>query len=75
MVQNHLLELLCIVAMEPIALDADDVRDEKLKVLARCLRKMTLADVKRDTVAGQYTRRKRRCTRHRLHPRGQCASR
>lgn len=55
MVQNHLLQLLCIVAMEPpISLDADDVRDEKLKVL-RSLRKMTVADVKRDTVRGQYT--------------------
>ncbi len=55
MVQNHLLQLLCIVAMEPpISLDADDVRDEKLKVL-RSLRKMTLADIKRDTVRGQYT--------------------
>ena len=34
MVQNHLLQLLCLVAMEPPAsLDADSVRDEKLKVL------------------------------------------
>lgn len=55
MVQNHLLQLLCIVAMEPpISLDADDVRDEKLKVL-RSLRKMDLADIRRDTVRGQYT--------------------
>ncbi len=55
MVQNHLLQLLCIVAMEqPISLDADDVRDEKLKVL-RSLRKMELTDIKRDTVRGQYT--------------------
>ena len=55
MVQNHLLQLLCIVAMEPpISLDADDVRDEKLKVL-RSLRKMDAADIKRDTVRGQYT--------------------
>lgn len=55
MVQNHLLQLLCIVAMEPpISLDADDVRDEKLKVL-RSLRKMDLNDIKRDTVRGQYT--------------------
>jgi glucose-6-phosphate 1-dehydrogenase len=54
MVQNHLLQLLCIVAMEqPISLDADDVRDEKLKVL-RSLRKMDLADIRRDTVRGQY---------------------
>jgi glucose-6-phosphate 1-dehydrogenase len=55
MVQNHLLQLLCIVAMEPpISLNADDVRDEKLKVL-RSLRKMDLSDIKRDTVRGQYT--------------------
>jgi glucose-6-phosphate 1-dehydrogenase len=54
MVQNHLLQLLCIVAMEPpISLDADDVRDEKLKVL-RSLRKMALTDIGRDTVRGQY---------------------
>ncbi len=55
MVQNHLLQLLCIVGMEPpISMDADDVRDEKLKVL-RSLRKMDLSDIKRDTVRGQYT--------------------
>lgn len=55
MVQNHLLQLLCIVAMEPpISLQADDVRDEKLKVL-RSLRKMDLNAVRRDTVRGQYT--------------------
>jgi glucose-6-phosphate 1-dehydrogenase len=55
MVQNHLLQLLCIVAMEPpISLDPDDVRDEKLKVL-RSLRKMDLTDIRRDTVRGQYT--------------------
>ncbi|MDZ4162177.1 MAG: glucose-6-phosphate dehydrogenase [Burkholderiales bacterium] len=55
MVQNHLLQLLCIVAMEPpVSLDPDAVRDEKLKVL-RSLRPMTPADVARDTVRGQYT--------------------
>jgi len=55
MVQNHLLQLLCIVAMEPpVSLDPDAVRDEKLKVL-RSLRPMTVADVARDTVRGQYT--------------------
>jgi glucose-6-phosphate 1-dehydrogenase len=54
MVQNHLLQLLCIVAMEPpISLEADDVRDEKLKVL-RSLRPMSPTDVHRDTVRGQY---------------------
>ncbi|WP_439114911.1 glucose-6-phosphate dehydrogenase [Hydrogenophaga sp.] len=55
MVQNHLLQLLCIVAMEPpVSLDPDAVRDEKLKVL-RSLRPMTTADVARDTVRGQYS--------------------
>jgi glucose-6-phosphate 1-dehydrogenase len=54
MVQNHLLQLLCIVAMEPpISLEPNDVRDEKLKVL-RSLRPMTAVDIKRDTVRGQY---------------------
>src|SRR5205823_9112181 len=38
MVQSHMLELLSLVAMEPpLAFDADDVRDEKVKVL-RALR-------------------------------------
>ena len=55
MIQNHLLQLLCIVAMEPpISLGANDVRDEKLKVL-RSLRPLDLAAVRRDTVRGQYT--------------------
>ena len=55
MVQNHLLQLLCIVAMEPpVSLDPDAVRDEKLKVL-RSLRPMNIADVATDTVRGQYT--------------------
>ncbi|MGF6758662.1 glucose-6-phosphate dehydrogenase [Paraburkholderia sp. GAS334] len=55
MVQNHLLQLLCIVAMEPpVSLDPDAVRDEKLKVL-RSLRRMTDEDIARDTVRGQYT--------------------
>ena len=54
MIQNHLLQLLCIVAMEaPISLDPDDVRDEKLKVL-RSLRRMSPDEVARYTVRGQY---------------------
>ncbi|QJE01875.1 glucose-6-phosphate dehydrogenase [Massilia forsythiae] len=54
MVQNHLLQLLCIVAMEPpTSLAPDAVRDEKLKVL-HSLRRMGLADIARDTVRGQY---------------------
>jgi glucose-6-phosphate 1-dehydrogenase len=55
MVQNHLLQLLCIVAMEPpVSLDPDAVRDEKLKVL-RSLRKMSVVDIARDTVRAQYS--------------------
>jgi glucose-6-phosphate 1-dehydrogenase len=55
MVQNHLLQLLCILAMEPpLSLEADAVRDEKLKVL-RSLNPLSAADVARQTVRGQYT--------------------
>ena len=54
MVQNHLLQLLCIVAMDaPTSVDADAVRDEKLKVL-RALRPMRHEDVLNRTVRGQY---------------------
>ncbi len=54
MVQNHLLQLLCMVAMEPpAALEADAVRDEKLKVL-RSLRPITAEDAAQLTVRGQY---------------------
>jgi glucose-6-phosphate 1-dehydrogenase len=55
MVQNHLLQLLCLVAMEPPTyVGRETVRDEKLKVL-QALRPMTPADVDRDTVRGRYT--------------------
>src|SRR6266853_2556221 len=54
MVQNHMLQLLTLVAMEPpITLDADAVRDEKLKVL-KSLIPMRGADVAQLTVRGQY---------------------
>ncbi|MBT6176022.1 MAG: glucose-6-phosphate dehydrogenase [Deltaproteobacteria bacterium] len=54
MVQNHLLQLLCLVAMEPPAsLDPDAVRDEKLKVL-RALEPLTGDNSKNFTVRGQY---------------------
>lgn len=56
MVQNHLLQLLCLVAMEPPhVLEADEVRNEKLKVL-KALRPMTKESALTDTVKGQYTR-------------------
>ena len=54
MVQNHLLQLMCLLAMEPpISLAADALRDEKLKVL-RALRPMALHEVGHLTVRGQY---------------------
>ena len=54
MVQNHMLQLLCLVAMEaPTCFDADAVRDEKLKVL-RALKPITEAGVSQKTVRGQY---------------------
>ncbi|WP_285729078.1 glucose-6-phosphate dehydrogenase [Nocardiopsis sp. ATB16-24] len=56
MVQNHLLQLLCLTAMEPPAsYDRDAVRDEKLKVL-QSLRPLTGDRVVEDTVRGQYGR-------------------
>ena len=55
MVQNHMLQLLCLIAMEPpVSLDADRVRDEKLKVL-RALRPYAPHEVPMLTVRGQYT--------------------
>ncbi len=55
MVQNHLLQLLCLLAMEsPVSLNADAVRDEKLKVL-RALRPIAPHEVTNLTVRGQYT--------------------
>ncbi len=54
MVQNHLLQLLCLVAMEPpTSLDADAVRAEKLKVL-RALRPIKAETVSKSVVRGQY---------------------
>lgn len=54
MLQNHLLQLLCLVAMEPPTyVDRETVRDEKLKVL-QALKPMSPDDVERCTVAGQY---------------------
>ena len=54
MVQNHLIQLLCLIAMEPpTMLDEHAVRDEKLKVL-QALRPITDGAVKTCTVRGQY---------------------
>jgi glucose-6-phosphate 1-dehydrogenase len=55
MLQNHMLQLLCLVAMEPPAdMDPDSVRNEKVKVL-RSLRRYTRADAQAWSVRGQYT--------------------
>ena len=54
MVQNHLLQLLCLVAMEPPTyIGRETVRDEKVKVL-HALKPMTPDAVDRDTVRGRY---------------------
>ena len=54
MVQNHILQLLCLVAMEPpSSMDANAVRDEKLKVL-RSLKRINGAEAPKSTVRGQY---------------------
>ncbi len=54
MVQNHILQLLCLVAMEPpYSLDPDVVRNAKMEVL-RCLRPIVGKDVERYTVRAQY---------------------
>ena len=56
MVQNHLLQILCLVAMEPPSKNnADMVRAEKLKVL-QSLKPISLAKIDRNTVRGQYAK-------------------
>lgn len=56
MIQNHLLQVLCMVAMEPPpSLDADDLRNEKLKVL-RALHPLKGEEAKKNTVRAQYGR-------------------
>ena len=55
-VENHLMQLLCLTAMEPpISLSADAVRDEKVKVL-RSLRPLERRVVSETVVRGQYAR-------------------
>ena len=55
MVQNHMLQLLCLVAMEPPSdMHPESVRNEKVKVL-RSLRPFTRADAAVSSVRGQYT--------------------
>ncbi len=59
MLQNHLLQLLCLVAMEaPVHFEPEAVRNEKLKIL-EALRPITDMDVQDQTVRGQYSTGKR----------------
>ena len=55
-VQNHILQLLCLIAMEPPnALDADSVRIEKIKVL-KALEAFDATNISTNTVRAQYKR-------------------
>lgn len=55
MVQNHLMQLLCLITMEPpSSLDGDSVRNEKVKVL-KALRTLSTQEVSEKTVRGQYS--------------------
>ena len=55
MMQNHLLQVLALIAMEPpVALDAEPIRDEKVKLLSS-VRRPTPDQVSRQVVRGQYT--------------------
>lgn len=54
MVQNHILQLLCMIAMEaPVSFEADEIRNKKLDVLM-AVRKWKREDVHRNAVRGQY---------------------
>jgi glucose-6-phosphate 1-dehydrogenase len=56
-VQNHMLQLLCLIAMEPPAgLEAEDIRDEKVKVLRAIRPPATAEEVAAAAVRGQYGR-------------------
>jgi glucose-6-phosphate 1-dehydrogenase len=54
MVQNHMLQLLCMTAMEaPWSTDADAIRDQKMTLL-RCLRPIPESDARQHVVYAQY---------------------
>ena len=54
MVQNHILQLLCLVAMEaPVNFEGEEVRSRKVDVL-RAMRKFSPEDVRKNTARGQY---------------------
>lgn len=54
MVQNHLLQIMCMVAMEaPVSFEANEIRNKKVDVL-NAIRRFTHEDVRRNAVRGQY---------------------
>jgi glucose-6-phosphate 1-dehydrogenase len=54
MIQNHLLQLLCLTAMEPpVSFNADEVRNKKVDVL-QAIRKSSLEEVRNFAIRGQY---------------------
>jgi glucose-6-phosphate 1-dehydrogenase len=54
MVQNHMLQVLALITMEPpVSLEAESIRDEKVKLL-KSIRPMLPEDVARQVVRGQY---------------------
>ncbi|TFE19522.1 glucose-6-phosphate dehydrogenase [Cohnella luojiensis] len=56
MVQNHMLQMLTMIAMEPPSrLDAEDIRDEKVKVLRSVRNLSSLDEIGENIVRGQYS--------------------
>ena len=56
MIQNHILQLLCLIGMEtPINFDADEIRNKKVDVL-KAMRPFTPDEIRNSTVRGQYTK-------------------
>ncbi len=56
MIQNHILQLLCLVAMEiPVNFDADEIRNKKVDVL-NAMRRFTPENIKNSAVRGQYAK-------------------
>lgn len=56
MVQNHILQLVCLIAMEPpVSFEADEVRNRKVDVL-HAMRKFKAEDIRKNAVRGQYGR-------------------
>ncbi len=54
MIQNHMLQLLALTAMEPpVRLDTESIRDEKVKIL-KGLRKMSVEEIRSNVILGQY---------------------